>query len=206
MSARAPPAGVTSPAHGRGTHDRRPPHAREGGAGLGTQRRFRRRSPRCSAVALERETLAREALEADTLRRSDTVKTAVIQAVSHDLRTPLATIEQALDGLESDELALTDDDRRGAPRDDSRRARRLKRSSRTSSTSRGSRPGRGGATRSCGRSTSSSRKRSTSSGGERVLVTAPAELPPVRVDAVPDPARPRNVLENALRLSPAASP
>ena len=63
------------------------------------------------AVARERETLAREALDADTLRRSDTVKTAVIQAVSHDLRTPLATIEQALDGLESGELALTDDDR-----------------------------------------------------------------------------------------------
>ena len=63
------------------------------------------------AVARERESLAREALEAETLRRSDTVKTAVIQAVSHDLRTPLATIEQALDGLESGELALTEDDR-----------------------------------------------------------------------------------------------
>ena len=62
-------------------------------------------------MTLEREALAREALEADTLRRSDTVKTAVIQAVSHDLRTPLATIEQALDGLESGELDLTDDDR-----------------------------------------------------------------------------------------------
>ena len=35
----------------------------------------------------------------------------MIQAVSHDLRTPLATIEQALDGLESGELALTGDDR-----------------------------------------------------------------------------------------------
>ena len=75
-----------------------------------------RRRPRAGA-------LAREALEADALRRSDTVKTAVIQAVSHDLRTPLATIEQALDGLESGELALTDDDRAAAARDDSRRAR-----------------------------------------------------------------------------------
>ena len=75
-------------------------------------------------VAIERETLAREALEAETLRRSDTVKTAVIQAVSHDLRTPLATIEQALDGLESGELALTDDDRERAARDDPRRAPR----------------------------------------------------------------------------------
>ena len=64
-------------------------------------------------VAIERETLAREALEAETLRRSDTVKTAVIQAVSHDLRTPLATIEQALDGLEGRELELTEADRAG---------------------------------------------------------------------------------------------
>ena len=78
---------------------------------LATQRRFLPALASLLGVALEREALAREALEADTLRRSDTVKTAVIQAVSHDLRTPLATIEQALDGLESGELVLTDDDR-----------------------------------------------------------------------------------------------
>ena len=65
------------------------------------------------AVALERESLAREALEAEALRRSDAVKTAVIQAVSHDFRTPLATIEAALDGLQSGELHLTTDDRAG---------------------------------------------------------------------------------------------
>jgi two-component system sensor histidine kinase KdpD len=65
------------------------------------------------AVALERESLAREALEAEALRRSDAVKTAVIQAVSHDFRTPLATIEAALDGLESGELVLSAEDRAG---------------------------------------------------------------------------------------------
>jgi two-component system, OmpR family, sensor histidine kinase KdpD len=65
------------------------------------------------AVALERESLAREALEAETLRRSDAVKTAVIQAVSHDLRTPLATIEAALDGLQSGEIELSAEDRAG---------------------------------------------------------------------------------------------
>ena len=53
------------------------------------------------AIAKERERLEREALEAETLRRTDAVKTAVIQSVSHDLRTPLATIEAALDGLQS---------------------------------------------------------------------------------------------------------
>jgi two-component system sensor histidine kinase KdpD len=64
------------------------------------------------AVASEREQLAREALEAEALRRSDAIKTAVIQAVSHDLRTPLATIEAALDGLEGGQLELGEADRR----------------------------------------------------------------------------------------------
>ena len=63
------------------------------------------------AVAHERERLEREAFGAEALRRSDAIKTALIQAVSHDLRTPLATIEQALDGLESGVLALTEEDR-----------------------------------------------------------------------------------------------
>ena len=63
------------------------------------------------AVARERERLEREAFGAEALRRSDAIKTALIQAVSHDLRTPLATIEQALDGLESGVLALTAEDR-----------------------------------------------------------------------------------------------
>jgi two-component system sensor histidine kinase KdpD len=38
------------------------------------------------AVALDRERLSRAALEAETLRRSDAIKTAVLRAVSHDLR------------------------------------------------------------------------------------------------------------------------
>jgi two-component system sensor histidine kinase KdpD len=63
------------------------------------------------AVAIDRERLALEAYDAETLRRSDAVKTAVIQAVSHDLRTPLATIETALGSLRSGSLVLTDADR-----------------------------------------------------------------------------------------------
>jgi len=63
------------------------------------------------AVAIDRERLAGEAYDAEALRRSDAVKTAVIQAVSHDLRTPLATIETALGSLRSGTLALTDADR-----------------------------------------------------------------------------------------------
>jgi two-component system sensor histidine kinase KdpD len=55
-------------------------------------------------VAEERERL-------DTLRQSDAIKTAVLQSVSHDFRTPLATIAAAVEGLQSSDLVLTDDDR-----------------------------------------------------------------------------------------------
>jgi two-component system sensor histidine kinase KdpD len=52
--------------------------------------------------------LADERARLDT---SDAVKTAVLQTVSHDLRTPLATIAAAVDGLQSGELELSAQDR-----------------------------------------------------------------------------------------------
>ena len=63
------------------------------------------------AVALDRERLGRRAVEAETLRRSDAIKTAILRAVSHDLRSPLTAIRTATDGLESDDLELSDEDR-----------------------------------------------------------------------------------------------
>jgi two-component system sensor histidine kinase KdpD len=64
------------------------------------------------AVAIEREALEREALEAETLRRSDLVKTALLRAVSHDLRSPLTGIRTAVGALRSQTLDLSDADRR----------------------------------------------------------------------------------------------
>lgn len=43
-------------------------------------------------VALERARLREEATDAEVLRRSDEAKSALLDAVSHDLRTPLASI------------------------------------------------------------------------------------------------------------------
>jgi two-component system sensor histidine kinase KdpD len=54
---------------------------------------------------------AHAAAEADALRRSDTVKTAVLHAVSHDLQSPLTAIHAASDGLLSPSLELDDADR-----------------------------------------------------------------------------------------------
>lgn len=63
------------------------------------------------AVARERDRLEAEAREAEALRRSDAIKTTILQAVSHDFRTPLATMSTAIGGLQSGELELTERDR-----------------------------------------------------------------------------------------------
>lgn len=44
------------------------------------------------AVALERAELAATAVEAETLRRADRFRTALMNSISHDLRTPLSTV------------------------------------------------------------------------------------------------------------------
>jgi two-component system sensor histidine kinase KdpD len=64
------------------------------------------------AVAAEREQLETEALEAEMLRRSDLVKTTLLRAVSHDLRSPLTGIRTAIGALQSPRLSLTSADRR----------------------------------------------------------------------------------------------
>jgi two-component system sensor histidine kinase KdpD len=174
---------------------------------LATQRRFLPALASLLGVAIEREKLEREAREADNLRRSDTVKTAVIQAVSHDLRTPLATIEQALDGLESGELELTEDDRTALLETIRAEHSRLKRLvenlldlSRIQAQATDAHP------QVWTIEELVSQALEELAGAERVVVTAPDELPPVRVDAVQVQRALANVLENALRVSPSSEP
>jgi len=57
--------------------------------------------------------LAEERRHTEAVRRSDTLKTLVLQAVSHDFRTPIATIRAAVDGLQATDLVLSDADRAG---------------------------------------------------------------------------------------------
>jgi two-component system, OmpR family, sensor histidine kinase KdpD len=63
-------------------------------------------------VAIDRERLAQEALDAEALRRSDAMKTAVLRAVSHDLRTPLMAILTAASALAQENLDLSREDER----------------------------------------------------------------------------------------------
>jgi two-component system sensor histidine kinase KdpD len=65
------------------------------------------------AVVAERSHLEAEALEAEALRRSDALKTALLRAVSHDLRSPLTAILASADALASRGLVLEESDRRG---------------------------------------------------------------------------------------------
>ena len=62
-------------------------------------------------VAVDRDRLQREAVEAEALRRSDALKTAVLRAVSHDLRTPLMAILTSASALSREDLALGEQDR-----------------------------------------------------------------------------------------------
>jgi two-component system sensor histidine kinase KdpD len=64
-----------------------------------------------AGAVLERNRLAARAADAVRLRESDAVRTALLAAVSHDLRTPLAGIKASITTLQDDELALADDDR-----------------------------------------------------------------------------------------------
>jgi two-component system, OmpR family, sensor histidine kinase KdpD len=62
-------------------------------------------------VAIDRERLARDALEAEALRRSDLIKTALLRAVSHDLRSPLMAISTSASALAPPKFELDDADR-----------------------------------------------------------------------------------------------
>src|SRR5437667_323334 len=61
-------------------------------------------------VAIGREEVAEHTAEAEAARRADVAKTAVLHAISHDLRSPLTAITTATAALRSG--PLSDEDRR----------------------------------------------------------------------------------------------
>jgi two-component system sensor histidine kinase KdpD len=64
------------------------------------------------ATALRRSELAAAETHARTLAEIDQFRTALLRAVSHDLRTPLAAIKAAASSLEQDDVDWPDDARR----------------------------------------------------------------------------------------------
>jgi two-component system sensor histidine kinase KdpD len=57
-----------------------------------------------AALTRERDRMQAEAIEAEALRRSDELKTALLRAISHDLRTPLTSIIAGGSALGSETL------------------------------------------------------------------------------------------------------
>ena len=59
-----------------------------------------------TAVALERVLLAEEARRAEILNETERLQTALLNSISHDLQTPIASMQGALESLEDPELEL----------------------------------------------------------------------------------------------------
>jgi two-component system sensor histidine kinase KdpD len=64
------------------------------------------------STALESDRLQAEAAEAESLARANQLRSALLTAVSHDLRTPLASIKAASSSLLSDQLEFGPDETR----------------------------------------------------------------------------------------------
>jgi two-component system, OmpR family, sensor histidine kinase KdpD len=158
------------------------------------------------AVAIDRERLGRRAVEAETLRRSDAIKTSILRAVSHDLRSPLTAIRTATDGLESSDLELSDDDRASLLATIDTETRRLDRLvanlldlSRLELGAAEPKPELWTVETLVGQALSELGPRA-----ERVAVSLPAELDPIEVDGAQIEHVLVNLIDNALTFSPDA--
>ena len=65
-----------------------------------------------AAVALRQQRLAEQAARARPLAEADRMRTALLNAVSHDLRTPLASAKAAVDSLAMPDIDWTEEQRR----------------------------------------------------------------------------------------------
>ncbi|MFF3655336.1 DUF4118 domain-containing protein [Streptomyces olivochromogenes] len=64
-----------------------------------------------AAVVLDRQRLQSEADQSRALAEGNRIRTALLAAVSHDLRTPLAGIKAAVSSLRSEDVAWSEEDR-----------------------------------------------------------------------------------------------
>jgi two-component system sensor histidine kinase KdpD len=64
-----------------------------------------------AAAALDRERLRRQAAEAGALAEGNRIRTALLAAVGHDLRTPLASVKAGVSSLRQTDITLPEQDR-----------------------------------------------------------------------------------------------
>ena len=152
------------------------------------------------AVVLDRAELAAQAAEADRLEQGNRMRTALLAAVSHDLRTPLAGIKAAVSTLRTPDVRWTDDDREGllgAIEDSADRLAAI-----IANLLDLSRLQTGGVTLVpdvVGLDDVTARAVSALPEGRRVLLDVPDDLPAVRVDAGLLDRVVANLVDNALR-------
>ena len=80
-----------------------------------------------AAAIIERARLRQESLQIEVLRRTDTLRAALLSSVSHDLRTPLSSIKAAASSLLQDDVQWDEDARRSFTMSIERQADRLNR-------------------------------------------------------------------------------
>ena len=162
------------------------------------------------AQAVRRERLAARAAELEIDRRSDEIRSALLDSVSHDLRTPLASIRAAAGGLADPAITPDVQHVRATARSIDDEAERLNRLVGTLLDM--SRIQAGALLAEIdviplGELVEPALSRMRAQlGGHSVTVDLPADLPSVRADAVLLSQALTNLLENAARYTPPGTP
>jgi len=156
-------------------------------------------------LALERLRLQGEATEAEVLRRTDELRTALLNAVSHDLRTPLSAIIASAGVLLQTDVDWSEEERREFARAIEQEAGRLDRLvgnlldlSRIQAGS--IRPEKSWYDLSTVIDDTAARLRPLT--GDRLLVNVPEGLPPIEFDYVEIDQVISNLIENAAKHTP----
>jgi two-component system sensor histidine kinase KdpD len=158
-------------------------------------------------LGVERIQYRRSAMEAEILRRTDELKTALLNAVSHDLRTPLSSIIASSASLRQTDVPWTESDRQEFVQAIEEEAQRLNHIignlldlSRMESGS--LRPEMGWYDLRALIDDVLGRLRPLTV-HHRVIVDAPEELPPILIDYVEIDQVLSNLVENAVKYTPA---
>jgi two-component system sensor histidine kinase KdpD len=160
-------------------------------------------------VTIERLRLQREATDAEVLRRTDELKTALLNAVSHDLRTPLASIIASAGSLRQHDVTWTDGERQEfavAIEEEAQRLNGIVGNLLDLSRIEGGslRPEMGWYDLGALIDDVLGRLRPRTA-GRPIPVSLPADLPPVHLDYVEIDQALSNLIENAAKYSPAGT-